>query len=85
MLAYDGEHCLGTVVCKMDRHKGTGMLRGYLAMLVVEQAYRALGVGAAWALNCGTAAVVTRWRADRQAGPSFRAALQLPGNQLLGV
>ena len=44
-LAYDSGHCLGTVVCKMDRHKCTNMMRGYLAMLVVEKPYRALGVG----------------------------------------
>ena len=44
-LAYDSGHCLATVVCKMDRHKCTNMMRGYLAMLVVEKPYRALGVG----------------------------------------
>lgn len=42
-LAYDDEHCFGTVVCKKDDHRGS--MRGYLAMLVVEKPYRALGVG----------------------------------------
>lgn len=43
-LAYDGDHCFGTVVCKMDIHREQ-MLRGYLAMLVVEKPYRSLGTG----------------------------------------
>ncbi len=43
-LAYDGDHCFGTVVCKMDVHREQ-MLRGYLAMLVVEKPYRSLGTG----------------------------------------
>ncbi len=42
-LALDGGHCFGTVVCKMDVHGE--LLRGYIAMLVVEHAYRGLGVG----------------------------------------
>ncbi len=46
-LAYDGDHCFGTVVCKMDVHREQ-MLRGYLAMLVVEKPYRSLGTG----VNC---------------------------------
>lgn len=44
-LAYDGDHFLGTVVCKMEVNRGQ-MLRGYLAMLVVEKPYRFLGAGA---------------------------------------
>lgn len=43
-MAFDGAHCFGTVVCKMDIHGE--LLRGYIAMLVVEHAYRGLGVGA---------------------------------------
>ncbi|DBA82807.1 TPA: hypothetical protein ACH3X1_007033 [Trebouxia sp. C0004] len=43
-LAYDGDHCFGTIVCKMDVHREQ-MLRGYLAMLVVEKPYRSLGTG----------------------------------------
>ena len=52
-LAYDGDHCFGTVVCKMDVHREQ-MLRGYLAMLVVEKPYRSLGTGA----MCAVAAVL---------------------------
>ena len=43
-LAFDRGHCFGTVICKLDDHNG--MLRGYIAMLVVEQAYRGCGAGA---------------------------------------
>ena len=43
-LAFDGPHCFGTVVCKQDKHRE--LLRGYIAMLVVEHEYRGLGVGA---------------------------------------
>ncbi|CAL5226939.1 g9821 [Coccomyxa viridis] len=42
-LAFHGQQCFGVVVCKQDDHKG--MLRGYIAMLVVKPAYRGLGVG----------------------------------------
>ena len=42
-LAFHGRQCFGVVVCKQDDHKG--MLRGYIAMLVVKPAYRGLGVG----------------------------------------
>ena len=42
-LAFDGSQCFGVVVCKADDHKG--ILRGYIAMLVVKTAYRGLGVG----------------------------------------
>lgn len=33
-----------TIVCKLEPHK-SGTNRGYIAMLVVEKAYRGLGVG----------------------------------------
>lgn len=42
-LVHDGDHCFGTVVCKLDQHKSR--LRGYLAMLVVEKECRSRGVG----------------------------------------
>ena len=45
-LAFDGAHCFGVVVCKADDHRGAQ--RGYIAMLVVEDDYRGLGVGEAF-------------------------------------
>eukprot|EP00887_Chlorella_sp_A99_P006203 scaffold3.g6203.t1 len=45
-LALDGGRCFGVVVAKADVHRGR-RLRGYIAMLVVEAAYRSLGVGSA--------------------------------------
>lgn len=44
--AYDGDTAFGTVVCKMEKHKG-GHMRGYVAMLVVDKAYRGKGAGGA--------------------------------------
>lgn len=46
-LALDGERGaapVGVIVCKCDDHRGT--LRGYIAMLVVDEACRGRGVGA---------------------------------------
>ncbi|PRW59895.1 N-terminal acetyltransferase complex C component MAK3 [Chlorella sorokiniana] len=43
-LVFKGDHCFGTVVAKMDVHRGKA-LRGYIAMLTVEKPYRYLGVG----------------------------------------
>lgn len=43
-IAYDGEKAFGTVVCKMDVHRERNM-RGYVAMLVVDKAYRGKGAG----------------------------------------
>ena len=41
---YDGMgKCIGTVVCKLDDHRGS--FRGYVAMLVVAPEARKLGVG----------------------------------------
>mmetsp|Transcript_8945 Transcript_8945/g.22984 ORF Transcript_8945/g.22984 Transcript_8945/m.22984 type:complete len:108 (+) Transcript_8945:474-797(+) len=37
------EHCVGALVCKMDLHKD--MMRGYVAMLVVERRLRKRGIG----------------------------------------
>ncbi len=42
-LSFDGAKCFGTIVCKLDQHGE--FLRGYIAMLVVEQPYRKLGIG----------------------------------------
>lgn len=44
-MAFDGERCFGTVVAKMEVHR-EALMRGYIAMLVVEKQYRYLGVGA---------------------------------------
>lgn len=35
---------MGSVVCKLDNHGG--MMRGYIAMLVVEKLYRKYKIGA---------------------------------------
>lgn len=43
-LSFDGEHCFGTVVCKLET-RSENLQRGYIAMLVVEEKYRKLGVG----------------------------------------
>ncbi|PSC69630.1 N-alpha-acetyltransferase MAK3 [Micractinium conductrix] len=43
-LVFAGPHCFGTVVAKMEEHRGKAM-RGYIAMLTVEKEYRYLGVG----------------------------------------
>lgn len=54
-LVFKGERCFGTVVAKMDVHRGRA-LRGYIAMLTVQREHRHLGVGEAaarwlWALT----------------------------------
>ena len=36
---------IGVVVAKMEPHKSTGALRGYIGMLVVTKPYRGLGLG----------------------------------------
>ena len=43
-LAFDNGKPFGTVVCKMDLHRDKHM-RGYVAMLVVDKAYRGKGIG----------------------------------------
>jgi len=50
-LAFDGPQAIGVIVCKMDDHRGH--LRGYLAMLVVDNAYRGRGLGE-WILHTGS-------------------------------
>ncbi|GLC41746.1 N-alpha-acetyltransferase mak3 [Pleodorina starrii] len=42
-ISYDGDKPFGTVVCKMDTHRER--MRGYVAMLVVDKAYRGKRVG----------------------------------------
>jgi len=42
-LAFDGDKAVGVIVCKMDDHRGH--LRGYIAMLVVDNTYRGRGLG----------------------------------------
>lgn len=42
-LAFDGAKAVGVIVCKMDDHRGH--LRGYIAMLVVDNTYRGRGLG----------------------------------------
>jgi len=44
-LCFDGDHCFGTVVCKIEDRYSTKIKRGYIAMLVVEKEYRAKGIG----------------------------------------
>jgi N-alpha-acetyltransferase 30 len=39
----------GVVVCKAEPHRDRGVVRGYLAMLVVDRAYRGKGLGGALA------------------------------------
>lgn len=43
-LAMDGDKCIGSIVCKLDVHKCIYM-RGYIAMLAVDEAYRGRGIG----------------------------------------
>ena len=51
-LAFDGDKPIGVVVCKMDDHRGH--LRGYIAMLVVDNTYRGKGLGG-WVCSSGLA------------------------------
>jgi peptide alpha-N-acetyltransferase len=41
-MAFDGDKCVGTIVCKMGQHQNT--FRGYIAMLVVIKPYRGKGI-----------------------------------------
>lgn len=38
------ERFVGVVVSKLENHRG-GPLRGYIAMLAVDQEYRGMGIG----------------------------------------
>lgn len=42
-MAMVGDQCVGTIVCKLDRHRET--YRGYIAMLAVRKDYRSKGLG----------------------------------------
>eukprot|EP00743_Colponemidia_sp_Colp-15_P009407 GILK01010285.1.p1 GENE.GILK01010285.1~~GILK01010285.1.p1 ORF type:complete len:176 (-),score=4.31 GILK01010285.1:84-566(-) len=42
-LAMAGNECVGTIVCKLDNHRGR--LRGYIGMLAVDSRYRKKGIG----------------------------------------
>lgn len=50
-IAYEGDKPFGTVVCKMEVHRGK-LMRGYVAMLVVDKSFRGKGAGAAIAPAC---------------------------------
>eukprot|EP00878_Enallax_costatus_P035890 GHUV01040138.1.p2 GENE.GHUV01040138.1~~GHUV01040138.1.p2 ORF type:complete len:163 (+),score=46.97 GHUV01040138.1:413-901(+) len=52
-LAFNGSTPIGVIVCKMDDHRGH--LRGYIAMLVMDNTYRGKGLGM-------LAAARLRWR-----------------------
>lgn len=43
-LALEGGRCCGTVVAKLERHR-EALMRGYIAMLVVQEDKRGLGIG----------------------------------------
>eukprot|EP00461_Guttulinopsis_vulgaris_P000749 UN00749 len=43
-LVYDGDTCIGGIMSKVDRG-GRGRTRGYIGMLVVDQAYRGQRIG----------------------------------------
>jgi peptide alpha-N-acetyltransferase len=50
VLLPDGEgSAAGVVVCKAEPHRDRGLVRGYLAMLVVDPSYRGKGLGASLA------------------------------------
>ncbi len=40
-----GERCIAAIVSKSSAQKHTGMLKGYIAMLAVEQEFRRAGLG----------------------------------------
>lgn len=42
--AFAGDACVGAIVCKLDKHGES--LRGYIAMLVVDKAFRKHSIGA---------------------------------------
>jgi peptide alpha-N-acetyltransferase len=39
----EGDDCIGAIVCKLDRYKN--LMRGYIAMLDVDEKARRKGVG----------------------------------------
>jgi peptide alpha-N-acetyltransferase len=49
-MAFDGDKCVGTIVCKMGQHRNT--FRGYIAMLVVIKPYRGKGIATELVTRC---------------------------------
>ncbi|CAM6102544.1 unnamed protein product [Calypogeia fissa] len=49
-MAFDGDECVGTIVCKMGQHRST--FRGYIAMLVVIKPYRGKGIATELVTKC---------------------------------
>lgn len=49
-MAFDGDKCVGTIVCKMGQHRST--FRGYIAMLVVIKPYRGRGIATELVTRC---------------------------------
>eukprot|EP00826_Nyctotherus_ovalis_P036655 TRINITY_DN3272_c0_g1_i3.p1 TRINITY_DN3272_c0_g1~~TRINITY_DN3272_c0_g1_i3.p1 ORF type:complete len:107 (+),score=29.83 TRINITY_DN3272_c0_g1_i3:147-467(+) len=45
ILAMKGTECIGCIVSKISPQKSTKALKGYIAMLAVEEEYRRLGLG----------------------------------------
>lgn len=39
----DNQECVGAIVCKLDRYKD--LMRGYIAMLAVDEKYRRKRIG----------------------------------------
>lgn len=37
LYTHEQDKCCGTIVCKMDRHKCSQAMRGYVAMIVVDK------------------------------------------------
>jgi len=42
--ALDVDRCVGAIVCKLHVYQGS-LIRGYIAMLAVDKAYRQRGIG----------------------------------------
>lgn len=77
-LALDGDKAVGVIVCKMDDHRGH--LRGYIAMLVVDNTYRGKGLGKQHLGHCGwvpsklcSSSNCTKARAGNQSSRSHEA------------
>jgi peptide alpha-N-acetyltransferase len=54
-LALQSGRVIGTIICKMDEHK-TGTMRGYVAMLAVDNSHRKRGIGK-WLVRRATRAM----------------------------
>jgi N-alpha-acetyltransferase 30 len=44
-LAMSGNACVGTIVCKLAPDENTGKMKGYIAMLAVDKAFRKRAIG----------------------------------------